>query len=74
MRSVRVMGEWGSELVRLSVMGERVRAKLVTDACICVYKIFPNETRVYKTCVLCKFWLNIEFLILDIYEYKKKFS
>ena len=22
---VRVMGEWGSELVRLSVMGERVR-------------------------------------------------
>ena len=68
------MGEWGSELVRLSVMGERVRAKLVIDACICVYKIFPNKTRVYKTRVLCKFWLNIEFLILDIYEYKKKFS
>ena len=34
-RRVRVMGEWGSELVRtvrLSVMGERVRAELVTDA------------------------------------------
>ena len=36
-------------------MGERVRAKLVNNACICVYKIFPNKTRVYKTRVLCKF-------------------
>ena len=54
-RSVRVMGEWGSKLVRLSVMGERVRAKLVTDACICVYKIFRSKTQVYKTQVLCKF-------------------
>ena len=33
---VRVMGEWDSELVRLSVMGERVRAYKIF---ICVYKI-----------------------------------
>ena len=52
---VKVMGEWGGELVRLSVMGEKVRAELVTNACICVFIIFPSKTWVYKTRVLCKF-------------------
>ena len=43
-RSVKVMGEWGSELVRgvkLSVMGERVRAELWLMHC--VYKNFAQK-------------------------------
>ena len=57
-RSVRVMSEWGSELlrsVRLNVLGERV----LSDWCISVcYKILPNKTLVYKTWDLCGFSLR----------------
>ena len=54
-RSVKVIGEWGSELVRgvrLSVMGERVRAELWLMHC--VYKNFAQKnSSLYDSRSMC---------------------
>ena len=79
---VRVRGNVVSEAVSKWGWVLQVRGNVVSEGWFyvykilwttCVYKIFPSRTWVYKTRVLCKFKNNIEFLILDIYEYKMFF-